>query len=158
MTLTSFTFSDVCCLILACPLWLLVEIDSSSHHPLSSSSSLIVVHPINTIISTTTLIPPHPNPPPPTLSPPTTPPPPTNITPPPHQHHPPHHHHHPQHPPLQADVRDMVVSLLMKARAGGWLPIFPAWHSYTDEMIGLSSCPHVPQHIRIPPDTATLTR
>ena len=34
------------------------------------------------------------------------------------------------------DVRDMVVSLLVKARHGGWLPIFPAWHSYTDEMIG----------------------
>jgi len=33
-------------------------------------------------------------------------------------------------------VRDMVISLLKKAEQGGWLPIFPAWNSYTDEMIG----------------------
>jgi putative alpha-1,2-mannosidase len=33
-------------------------------------------------------------------------------------------------------TRDMVTSLLRKAEQGGWLPIFPAWHSYTDEMIG----------------------
>ena len=34
------------------------------------------------------------------------------------------------------NTRDMVVSLLRKAEQGGWLPIFPAWKSYTDEMIG----------------------
>ena len=33
-------------------------------------------------------------------------------------------------------IRDMVISLLQKAEQGGWLPIFPAWQSYTDEMIG----------------------
>ena len=33
-------------------------------------------------------------------------------------------------------TRNMVTSLLRKAEQGGWLPIFPAWHSYTDEMIG----------------------
>lgn len=33
-------------------------------------------------------------------------------------------------------TRDMVTSLIRKAEQGGWLPIFPAWHSYTDEMIG----------------------
>jgi predicted alpha-1,2-mannosidase len=32
--------------------------------------------------------------------------------------------------------RDMVLSLLAKAKQGGWLPIFPAWNSYTQEMIG----------------------
>ena len=34
------------------------------------------------------------------------------------------------------NTRNMVISLLKKAEQGGWLPIFPAWHSYTDEMIG----------------------
>ena len=31
---------------------------------------------------------------------------------------------------------DMVQSLLKKAEQGGWLPIFPAWNSYTSAMIG----------------------
>jgi len=31
---------------------------------------------------------------------------------------------------------DMVQSLLNKAEQGGWLPIFPAWNSYTSAMIG----------------------
>jgi predicted alpha-1,2-mannosidase len=31
---------------------------------------------------------------------------------------------------------DMVRSLLIMAKAGGWLPIFPMWNSYTSEMIG----------------------
>jgi predicted alpha-1,2-mannosidase len=31
---------------------------------------------------------------------------------------------------------DMVKSLLLKARQGGWLPIFPCWNSYTSAMIG----------------------
>jgi predicted alpha-1,2-mannosidase len=31
---------------------------------------------------------------------------------------------------------DMVRSLLLKARQGGWLPIFPCWNSYTSAMIG----------------------
>lgn len=34
------------------------------------------------------------------------------------------------------DVRDMVASLTVKSLQGGWLPIFPAWNSYTAEMIG----------------------
>ncbi len=33
-------------------------------------------------------------------------------------------------------TRDMVRSLIAKGRQGGWLPIFPAWNSYTQEMIG----------------------
>jgi predicted alpha-1,2-mannosidase len=33
-------------------------------------------------------------------------------------------------------ARDMVESLIAKGRQGGWLPIFPAWNSYTQEMIG----------------------
>ena len=32
--------------------------------------------------------------------------------------------------------RDMVLSLIAKGRQGGWMPIFPAWNSYTQEMIG----------------------
>lgn len=32
--------------------------------------------------------------------------------------------------------RDMVRSLLEKAEQGEWLPIFPAWNSYTSAMIG----------------------
>jgi predicted alpha-1,2-mannosidase len=31
---------------------------------------------------------------------------------------------------------DMVRSLLIMAKAGGWLPIFPMWNSYTSAMIG----------------------
>ena len=31
---------------------------------------------------------------------------------------------------------DMVKSLVLKAQQGGWMPIFPAWSSYTAEMIG----------------------
>ena len=43
--------------------------------------------------------------------------------------------------PLQALIApertgDMVRSLLAKAEQGGWLPIFPAWNSYTSAMIG----------------------
>ena len=33
-------------------------------------------------------------------------------------------------------TRDMIRSLLAKAEQGGWLPIFPAWNSYTSAMIG----------------------
>ena len=32
--------------------------------------------------------------------------------------------------------RDMVRSLVLKAQQGGWMPIFPAWSSYTAAMIG----------------------
>jgi predicted alpha-1,2-mannosidase len=31
---------------------------------------------------------------------------------------------------------DMVKSLVLKAKQGGWMPIFPAWGSYTAAMIG----------------------
>jgi predicted alpha-1,2-mannosidase len=31
---------------------------------------------------------------------------------------------------------DMIKSLVLKAQQGGWMPIFPAWGSYTAEMIG----------------------
>ena len=31
---------------------------------------------------------------------------------------------------------DMVKSLVLKAQQGGWMPIFPAWSSYTAAMIG----------------------
>ncbi len=31
---------------------------------------------------------------------------------------------------------DMIKSLVAKAEQGGWLPIFPAWNSYTSAMIG----------------------
>eukprot|EP00602_Paraphysomonas_sp_CaronLab_P006036 CAMPEP_0185018502 /NCGR_PEP_ID=MMETSP1103-20130426/1207_1 /TAXON_ID=36769 /ORGANISM="Paraphysomonas bandaiensis, Strain Caron Lab Isolate" /LENGTH=656 /DNA_ID=CAMNT_0027548339 /DNA_START=385 /DNA_END=2355 /DNA_ORIENTATION=- len=33
-------------------------------------------------------------------------------------------------------AEDLVHSLVVKAEQGGWLPIFPAWNSYTAEMIG----------------------
>jgi predicted alpha-1,2-mannosidase len=33
-------------------------------------------------------------------------------------------------------TRDMLRSLLLKAQQGGWMPIFPAWGSYTAAMIG----------------------
>jgi predicted alpha-1,2-mannosidase len=33
-------------------------------------------------------------------------------------------------------TRDMVRSLVLKAEQGGWMPIFPAWSSYTAAMIG----------------------
>lgn len=32
--------------------------------------------------------------------------------------------------------KDMMRSLFLKAEQGGWLPIFPAWNSYTAAMIG----------------------
>jgi predicted alpha-1,2-mannosidase len=31
---------------------------------------------------------------------------------------------------------DMMQSLVAKGQQGGWMPIFPAWNSYTQEMIG----------------------
>ena len=38
---------------------------------------------------------------------------------------------------LAPDVaKDMMRSLFLKAKQGGWLPIFPAWNSYTAAMIG----------------------
>lgn len=45
-----------------------------------------------------------------------------------------------QHPMLtilepSRDV-DMVRSLILKGQQGGYLPIFPAWNSYTSEMVG----------------------
>lgn len=44
------------------------------------------------------------------------------------------------HPPLTildpARERDMVQSLIAKGEQGGYLPIFPAWNSYTLEMVG----------------------
>ena len=33
-------------------------------------------------------------------------------------------------------THDMVESLVAMGKQGGWLPIFPAWNSYTQEMIG----------------------
>jgi putative alpha-1,2-mannosidase len=33
-------------------------------------------------------------------------------------------------------VRDFVASLVVKAQQGRWMPIFPAWNSYTGEMVG----------------------
>jgi predicted alpha-1,2-mannosidase len=33
-------------------------------------------------------------------------------------------------------TRDMVQSILAKGAQGGWLPMYPAWNSYTQEMIG----------------------
>jgi predicted alpha-1,2-mannosidase len=33
-------------------------------------------------------------------------------------------------------AKDMMQSLFLKAKQGGWLPIFPAWNSYTAAMIG----------------------
>ena len=35
-----------------------------------------------------------------------------------------------------ARERDMVQSLIVKGQQGGFLPIFPAWNSYTSEMVG----------------------
>jgi len=35
-----------------------------------------------------------------------------------------------------AKTTDMVKSLILKAEQGGWMPIFPAWASYTAAMIG----------------------
>lgn len=35
-----------------------------------------------------------------------------------------------------ARERDMVQSLIAKGEQGGYLPIFPAWNSYTSEMVG----------------------
>lgn len=36
-------------------------------------------------------------------------------------------------PPL---VNNLVRSLILKGKQGGWMPIFPCWNSYTSEMIG----------------------
>ncbi|MFD1255435.1 GH92 family glycosyl hydrolase [Mucilaginibacter terrae] len=33
-------------------------------------------------------------------------------------------------------VNDWVNSILIKGRQGGWLPIFPCWNNYTNEMVG----------------------
>lgn len=33
-------------------------------------------------------------------------------------------------------VNDLVGSLMLKSKEGGWLPIFPCWNSYTAAMIG----------------------
>lgn len=33
-------------------------------------------------------------------------------------------------------VNDLVSSLIIKGRQGGWMPIFPCWNNYTSEMIG----------------------
>jgi putative alpha-1,2-mannosidase len=33
-------------------------------------------------------------------------------------------------------IRDLLASLTVKAQQGHWLPIFPAWNSYTGEMVG----------------------
>jgi len=35
-----------------------------------------------------------------------------------------------------AFVNDLVRSLIIKGRQGGWMPIFPCWNNYTSEMIG----------------------
>ncbi len=44
---------------------------------------------------------------------------------------------HPLHTIINPDrTADMVESLLVMAQQGGWLPIFPAWNSYTAAMIG----------------------
>ncbi|SEW25320.1 alpha-1,2-mannosidase, putative [Chitinophaga sp. YR573] len=36
-------------------------------------------------------------------------------------------------PPL---INNLVQSLILKGKQGGWMPIFPCWNSYTSEMIG----------------------
>lgn len=33
-------------------------------------------------------------------------------------------------------VNNLVHSLILKGKQGGWMPIFPCWNSYTNEMIG----------------------
>ncbi|MDB4926126.1 GH92 family glycosyl hydrolase [Mucilaginibacter sp.] len=33
-------------------------------------------------------------------------------------------------------VNNLVQSLILKGKQGGWMPIFPCWNSYTSEMIG----------------------
>lgn len=44
---------------------------------------------------------------------------------------------HPLHTIINPErTTDMIQSLLAKAQQGGWLPIFPAWNSYTAAMIG----------------------
>jgi predicted alpha-1,2-mannosidase len=35
-----------------------------------------------------------------------------------------------------AFVNNLVQSLILKGKQGGWMPIFPCWNSYTSEMIG----------------------
>lgn len=37
------------------------------------------------------------------------------------------------HPPF---INNLVQSLILKGKQGGWMPIFPCWNSYTSEMIG----------------------
>ena len=37
---------------------------------------------------------------------------------------------------IPEEQADMVRSLLIKAKVGNWLPIFPCWNSYTSAMIG----------------------
>jgi len=44
---------------------------------------------------------------------------------------------HPLHTILNPEMtNDMIRSLIKKGEQGGWLPIFPAWNSYTSAMIG----------------------
>ncbi|MFP4097131.1 MAG: GH92 family glycosyl hydrolase [Cyclobacteriaceae bacterium] len=44
---------------------------------------------------------------------------------------------HPLHTILNPEkTKDMIRSLVKKGEQGGWLPIFPAWNSYTSAMIG----------------------
>lgn len=44
---------------------------------------------------------------------------------------------HPLHNLLAPEYsKDFVTSLVRKAQAGGWMPIFPCWNSYTAAMIG----------------------
>jgi len=44
---------------------------------------------------------------------------------------------HPLHTILNPEkTNDMIRSLIKKGEQGGWLPIFPAWNSYTSAMIG----------------------
>lgn len=33
-------------------------------------------------------------------------------------------------------VADLVNSIILKGEQGGWIPIFPCWNSYTNEMVG----------------------
>lgn len=33
-------------------------------------------------------------------------------------------------------INNLVQSLILKGKQGGWMPIFPCWNSYTSEMIG----------------------
>lgn len=40
-------------------------------------------------------------------------------------------------------VGNFIHSLILKGRQGGWLPIFPAWNSYTSAMIGDHAAPFI---------------